>query len=211
VSHAQDDQDPRRSPQGSRPPQDERGVGHDLDRPTAPDRAGVPGAAGGAEGGAAGEGEGAAGDDAADLIAHLDAKLSAALADVVRLKAELAAAEHTVDCCCGHSGTQHHEENGTGAARECLVDDCQCDQFSNVHMALTAAQYERDEARGKALEEAARVVEARATSAQVNADRRINRGFDDGLARQWESEAAMISGIAQAVRALAAPAAKGGA
>lgn len=49
----------------------------------------------------------------------------------------------TTDCACGHHGWQHREEEGTGAARECQIAGCPCNQFCNVHMALKAA---RDEA-----------------------------------------------------------------
>lgn len=73
---------------------------------------------------------------------YLRAAVSRLAADNASLRAQLTAFQQSFDCVCGHNGASHREEGGTGAGRECLVDDCHCEQFGNVHMALTAARYD---------------------------------------------------------------------
>ena len=60
------------------------------------------------------------------------------VASVKSMLSALHDADNTTACVCGHMGTQHVEEEGTGAARECCADGCKCQQFGNVHMALSA-------------------------------------------------------------------------
>jgi len=68
------------------------------------------------------------------------------VAEIARLTSALHGAATSTDCTCTHSGARHREEEGTGAARECLVDGCGCRQFGNVHMALAAATARAGEA-----------------------------------------------------------------
>lgn len=73
-----------------------------------------------------------------------------------RIASQVAPPARVADCGCGHSGLDHREEQGTGAARECYL--CSgCTGFYNVHMALAAVTAERDTLRANHAAEVAAI------------------------------------------------------